>query len=515
MADSKGPYNAVQQNDGSRSQPNLTTRDSSSLEEDNRTENLAAGVIIELDAYDAVVVSAFGGIVCSLPIQTEKGKDAIVYVHPLAMLALNCPLVVLQFSILLFLRVDVDINHEIRPDEDDWTLSTGLRKNRVLQMQMALIFLVTLLVFREVFLTVKMLCFLINPFTWQEIARVDTQALIEKGFNVRGEAFRAAYLFPPTFIAIILKFSVAYMVCIDSASIIFECHSAKDAVFNSLVLLFVCDLDVGYWQVVSTLFRFNQFDAFNFQPASQKLREHAEANNCVLKYMPECLKILKKDRHGPFIEQMIASFILVLVYMNEVAVITYALDTNVLPSARSVCAQWRLENNGARQWHTKYIFAPILLVIEQLLHLEPVPDEGRKSKHHVNKVSFEDNCDDEKYASMTFGHTFQQLGRHYRTAGTVGFFMVCVLLGPLLVQYLKKSCKGVQDSLSNPLAKAVENNAEEDDDIQLTENLKTEVLRLRKELKAVKKFIKFTPPQRGNSGLTGQRSGPFGQTFSQ
>merc|ERR1719197_1692256 len=97
--------------------------------------------------------------------------------------------------------------------------------------------IVALMLFKELLCSLRLIAFLTNPATWIEIKRPDSK---------HGWMYNAVFLFPCALMAVMMKLTVAYLVLVDSVSIILVCRNVRDAIFNSLALTFVADLDAVF-----------------------------------------------------------------------------------------------------------------------------------------------------------------------------------------------------------------------------------------------------------------------------
>merc|ERR1719382_947926 len=101
---------------------------------------------------------------------------------------------------------------------------------------------------RELTQAAEMFFFLTNPFNWMN--RV-VPSFIEEYCGACTWLFkRHLVLVPLCLSAALAKLLIAYYTSVASISIIFKARSMTDAIFNSLALTFIKDLDEALWQLL-------------------------------------------------------------------------------------------------------------------------------------------------------------------------------------------------------------------------------------------------------------------------
>jgi len=361
-----------------------------------------ANVQIDQDMYDACVVAAFGGIRANFKLH---GKDKYMIVHPAFLFFFSIFLFAIQFGMLLFLKMETQLGSRVSPANDneynipvpysDPDIGWSVYGNPLLSMQLLQVVIVQAMLFKETIQTLRILLFVLNPSTWTEIARPTRRIKLGAEWFCFGELdvsflFSTGGLFLWPIVAAMMKFFICYTVCVDSVSIILAGNSAKDAIFDSLVIMFVADLDCVCWTVAALIFHLDDFESFHFQ---------AEKPETVRKRRDGILGLFGQDHWGSVhrgdqgrqLETMGAFTISLIFYTRQLAVILFALDTDVLPSARDVCTYVRWHNEGG---HTFKYAAKILNAFmshglglnDRLAALK----EDCSQDHHIGRMEYSD-----------------------------------------------------------------------------------------------------------------------------
>merc|ERR1711953_312012 len=156
--------------------------------------------------------------------------------------------------------------------------------------------------------------------------------------------FYTPFVVPFPVMAMLLKLCVAYLVCIDTVSLLLECTEAFEIMNDCLVIAFLADLDVVFWYLFSVVFHLDDFDNFVLRTASVESVWHARKTS-VFKPIHRCFACFRRSRMGRKAEGFVAFVAVFLLYTRQCIVLLYALDTNVLPMARDVCTLWRWETD--------------------------------------------------------------------------------------------------------------------------------------------------------------------------
>eukprot|EP00929_Paragymnodinium_shiwhaense_P012209 TRINITY_DN11898_c0_g1_i1.p1 TRINITY_DN11898_c0_g1~~TRINITY_DN11898_c0_g1_i1.p1 ORF type:complete len:507 (-),score=75.43 TRINITY_DN11898_c0_g1_i1:475-1995(-) len=301
-----------------------------------------ADVEFQVDIYDAVVVSAFSGVHINLA-GTESMK-----LHPFFLLVLCVPLFIVQSSIVMFLRLDQDLDvkiYELDHGDDKWHVKGDI----LLTMKLVMIVILQLMLFSELIGALKLLVFVVNPFTWSDVRRPRRSEMhIRKGLRW---LYSAWVLAPPAILAMIFKLVIAYTVLIDSVSIVLVCDNVKDIIFDSLAIAFIVELDEYFWRMIAVILHLDDFTFFEFKLApervgndiiksagfcSQNLKDYAQSANGVLSKLRRT-----QSGYGRQIELIVTFVGVLFLYSRQLFVIIYALHTNMLPVARDVCTCYR------------------------------------------------------------------------------------------------------------------------------------------------------------------------------
>merc|ERR1712014_268585 len=79
-------------------------------------------------------------------------------------------------------------------------------------------------------------------------------------------------------------------------------------------------------------------------------------------------KFLRSGTGGRGTENMIASLILVWVYIDQFLRIVYAIDTNKLPAARDLCSRWQWLGHEDPWWIQGKFFQMEVFLIDSVGH---------------------------------------------------------------------------------------------------------------------------------------------------
>merc|ERR1712194_663774 len=116
-------------------------------------------------------------------------------------------------------------------------------------MQLLQIITVQFLMFEPMLANIRMMLSLFHPATWTDIKRPGTSAEAEGDHFIVRSMSRAVFVGFIALCSCAFKLIIQYQVSILSISIVLECNSCKEAIFNSLVISFVADLGQPMWTV--------------------------------------------------------------------------------------------------------------------------------------------------------------------------------------------------------------------------------------------------------------------------
>jgi len=229
---------------------------------------------------------------------------------------------------------------------------------------------------------VRFLVFLLNPTTWTDVERADKSEVKLEICGVRlGFMYNALILAPMTLIACMMKLLVTYNVLVDSMSIILACSDLKQAIFNSLAVSFIGELNTFFFYFVAKVFHINDFKDFNFRKSSTALKTKLseltvwhrveekvgiDTNLCGFR-----LRYLHRGSGANRLEWCFVGFLMFFVYFRQLGVIMDALDENVLPMSRDVCTfyHWQMGHGGNAFDHA---VSGVFRATERILLIDPV-----------------------------------------------------------------------------------------------------------------------------------------------
>ena len=215
---------------------------------------IEAHTLSDAGAYVAVLAAALGRV--SLTVERRAGgKDGTgkgVKIHPFFMWLIAIPLFLVQISCVFSLRFDLDVLKRVDDNAADQSPAL-LELTRTLKLLMVLILQVTQ--FSEIAQTLRFLVFVLNPLTWVEVAHPTRDQWLSSGSQEWQKIFfHPAFLVPWPILALFMKFIIGYLVCVDSVSLIMSADHVTDAIFNSLALTFIIDLNRAWKLVTSIVF---------------------------------------------------------------------------------------------------------------------------------------------------------------------------------------------------------------------------------------------------------------------
>jgi len=309
--------------------------------------------------YQAVIVAAFGGVGVTLK------KDGTTFqLHPMFVLLLALPVFVTQVSSILILRAGLDTSATIYTPEDGHSVA-------LLKLKLVLIVIVYLSNFKVLLYSLTYAVFVGNPISWTELKhyRMD-QGVLGICLPKSARVMTIPTITPCAALAVFMLFTSSYMVCVDSVSIILASGTASDAIFNSLAIGFVTDLKGVWWEFCSNTFRLTDITEFKFAklPDNEVWSPDGTLHPQRLEHLPfpflfkmlvrattwTCCKMRTSFLRVGFgsmrVQQLFSLILLMAVYSRQLLVVIFAIDTNVLPAARDLCEEIKLEAGGGKTW---------------------------------------------------------------------------------------------------------------------------------------------------------------------
>mmetsp|Transcript_46123 Transcript_46123/g.119292 ORF Transcript_46123/g.119292 Transcript_46123/m.119292 type:complete len:531 (+) Transcript_46123:86-1678(+) len=378
--------------------------------------------ISEPGVYLAVFISAFGGVSVN---GSLIGSPVSSRMHPFLMTLLAIPIFIVQISAILALRFDLDITSCVRqPNEgDSCTLDYGGNATNTStaelwaehatsaeltqHLKLLMVLILQLTQFNELVTTVRYMALMLNPISWLDIYRPPVSEWLDKATLRKMPwlkcCFHPAFMMPWPFIALVMRFCVGYLVCVDSMSLILSSTKVKDTIFNSLAMTFIVELNRIYLNVCKDVFhlevdedplRVNSTtwtkpeDAGH--PAKHPHKLTTEAKEAI--FCPALLETLVG--YCPFLrwgygaktcETVATAILMFIVYMQQLFVLIFAYATNTLPVARDVCTQWRMMNG-----QSVYLRKSGHILAWGLKHLLLV--DAEQATNHLEKTTLREEC---------------------------------------------------------------------------------------------------------------------------
>jgi len=234
------------------------------------------------------------------------------------------------------------------------------------ETKLVLIVVVQIMVNRELRQSAEMFIFFLNPSYWA--SRHIPDYLNEHCSNKMSWLYtKGALLAPLVLLASLAKLVIAYYTSVSSISIIWRASTLTSAIFNSLALTFIKDLDEAVWELLSNNFRLK---LVNVKAASldEKRRANEGVDTTHFKFLLEPLKQRHKAFpariwHKGILRRLLVCLLLWQLYQNQLFMSIDVLRTGWLPSSRQACWLWRVEEekDGAG-WFAR-VFGSFLRVL--------------------------------------------------------------------------------------------------------------------------------------------------------
>mmetsp|Transcript_110557 Transcript_110557/g.276890 ORF Transcript_110557/g.276890 Transcript_110557/m.276890 type:complete len:409 (-) Transcript_110557:41-1267(-) len=276
------------------------------------------------DIYDATVVAAFGGV------RLDLATDTYMILHP-AFLFLAClALTSIQLALIVGVALEVDqaAYFTVHQEAID-RLNTSFDMER--GTKFALMAVLQSMIFSELFEAVRMVWFSLSPGTWRRRPELkDTTHLLGRcGFQ------RNWTLVPFALFASASKGLVAYLVSATSISIIFTCGTVTEAIFNSLALTFVMELDNKVWSILTSTSDFKICDP------------DSKAADVEFKFMRKKMKApCLRSFDEAYVRRGLVNLSILYFLIDQLVVTLYTLSSGWLPTTRLMCGGWYYARGG-------------------------------------------------------------------------------------------------------------------------------------------------------------------------
>jgi len=387
----------------------------------------SASVRIDEDLYCAVVVAAFSNY------SARVGSSGKIRVHPLVFLFFAFLLFCCQFFMILFLTFDMEVGQEI------WT-GHAWKLDSLLLMKFIMILILQVVLFQEIISVLGVLVFLFNPTTWTDVSNDDrnrqtssnTQGWNGTLKNLVSLAFERPVVLPCAVIATVLKLIIGYLVSTLSLSIILQTESAKEAIFDSLTITFITELDSYALYMLSTIYNIDRFDQIeNFKEMELKAGDPKHVKNRrkqlfggseTTRFLlwKHAVKYLTRSHYGRHVEKAVVMLLTSTIYLRQLLIVWYSLDTNVLPTTRDTCTAWRWKNHKDKELHRcAYLF--------RALHLSDHPALDRDIAHL---------CTDPRFDRMRASDMYVTIQEHWVVCSIFLAFVFTILLAPTVTSLL-------------------------------------------------------------------------------
>jgi hypothetical protein len=409
-------------------------------------------VVLNPDVYDAVVMSAFGGVVIQLPDDHDDEKKAgtanIIRVHPLMAFGVATFLFMIQVSCITCLYLDIDV--EKKWAADTWKDFNETPGRRILLLTRVLMIVVLQMICLKEFLSgMKPLLFVCNPITWSEMRRET---------NASPRLFRPAFCIPLCIAAECMQLYIAYQVSVLSMTVILGADSVSSAIFNGLVITFLTDLDEHMFTAMVAIFHIDSrkyrdfvighcrflvqgdrvyrdkfseagkpwglLDKKDDTPHwSVKERNDAKANG-------DCTIWLYRGPGGKVavLENLLVFGALAVIFFRQILMFFQAVETGILPLKRDVCTLWRGIHGDSTYGAMVVMFNNFFTLVDY-----------KQSVHNNHERFHVTDCYDPSVKPLCLSD-FPILYRIYPRymAGAITFFCVILVLPQLFLANHKK-----------------------------------------------------------------------------
>jgi hypothetical protein len=377
---------------------------------DEQTINPDEDVKVQLDEgmYMSVVAAAFGKI--KMDIETWSPK-----IHPFFLLLVALPLFSLQITALITLILSMDLDGGIivysgdnaKECDEDHDSDCHI-KEMLWVLKLMMIIIVQAMMLEKLLHTIRLVVFLLNPFTWLEVDRS-----ISREWGWLRYAAHPIVCAPCAIFALFLRFVICYFVIVFSVSIILEAKDPKDVLFNSVAILFIFDMSKEYWTFLKTFFYMPQVEELKADPtvwqkdgALVKDKEIQDRMGPLLQRLEDNSYFQVVSKLSPYfrrksdrvlgartIEAFLASIVLFFLFTRQLFFTIFAYETNVLPAARDVCTLYRFLEGKATYFDQ---IGPMIrmLIVPVVNPWFDLKAETKKIIHrlHHGKGVYDDEC---------------------------------------------------------------------------------------------------------------------------
>jgi len=405
------------------------------------------------DAYDAVVVAAFGGVLVALPSDPD-GTQQSVRLHPFFIFLFCLVLFVVQLSCLSCLIMDMSLdNFWNEQDGSSDTSWEGFDHSPVRQMKLMvkslMIAVLQMIVLKELLGSMRPFCLLMNPVTWAELKRPSTSGTPSKPLGWSSWMFHSWICCPICLAAQLMQFGVAYYVLSVSMSVIIIATDVKEVIFNGLVVTFLMDLDEFAWFAMSAVFHLDQetYDNFHFEIVQELVADKEEAHKAAR--VDKERKAAQTDLlfgltftkgwkfwfyHGKggkatILENNLIFSTLTFIYVRQLCMYVQAIHTGILPVARDICSLYRGMKHPQDEWlHT---IAVKVIDFFTLINYEVMLEHHVESYEKNHNVT--DYCLSHEMRAGPFHHIIDY-GKWWPKQVLGGLFVIVLLfLAPQLI----------------------------------------------------------------------------------
>lgn len=352
--------------------------------------------------------------------------NEVLHVHPFILFVCCCILYTVQFWLTFcaaFGGPPYWKTQQTQLDSEEENLHTSTK--------LLLVIIVQLTFFDCMLVTLRNLIFVLNPTTWTDICRIDPHHPRIRRSRM-GPLYWSEVLAPLPIFALLFKFLTQYYVSVQSVSIILGAEGLKDAIFDSLAISFILELDQALWHLLSTLMKLDSFSEFTFRlwPEARRMRNMRE--HCFVRLIDK--RWLHRGFGSRRLEGFVAFLILLIIYTRFTFIMAQAIDTGVLPAARDLCSQWHWHQGIYKSIIDRVVGKGFNMVVGLMARSGLFPWDVHAEINKLADPSSGGFCNGEDAIErLTLGQTADLLNTHPGQITSTLIFFAALLLLPELV----------------------------------------------------------------------------------
>lgn len=167
------------------------------------------------------------------------------------------------------------------------------------------------------------------------------------------------------------------------------------------------------------------------------MRLFATRSCTVVNLAPDAMTDYEKGRGGRSLELLLTVFAMFIVYLRQIFLLLFALETNRLPVARDVCSMWRWEHGEASKF--KPVARFIALALQQILVVDVRPQ-----LEDIEIADLHDCSGDGEFGRMVLSDIRKMFFENKFLICSLMAIIFCILILPAVATHLLKDyCKDI------------------------------------------------------------------------